>query len=457
VRSIQGFRGEQIAPGDAGYDEARTIFNAMIDRHPALIARCADTDDVVRAVRHARAEGVELSVRAGGHSVAGWSMVDGGLIVDVAPLKDVHVDPQARIVHAGGGMLWGELDVATQEHGLATTGGRVSTTGVAGFTLGGGSGWIERQCGLACDNLVGAQLVTADGEVIEVSSDEHPELLWALRGGGGNFGVVTRLDLRLHRVGPTVYGGLAVYPPEDGPVLGRAMRDFFLAAPEEVGLGLVYLTAPPEEFIPVEWQGRLVVGIAGCWNGPIDVAEREMSGLLGGCEAIANLFGPIPYTELQKLIDDPPGMRNWWTADYLTDLTDAAVDAFCEYSEGMPAGLSQSIVFPWGGQVARATAEQTPLAQRETAWVVHPFAVWEGAERDAEHIEWGRRSHAAFAPWTTGGTYLNFIGDEGQQRVRSAFGHAYGRLAQIKARYDPENVFRGNQNIVPAPSAVPAG
>jgi FAD/FMN-containing dehydrogenase len=290
-----------------------------------------------------------------------------------------------------------------------------------------------------------------------VSAGTHPELLWALRGGGGNFGVVTRLDLMLHDVGPVVFGGLAVYPPADAPVLGRALRDFFLAAPEQVGLGLVYLTAPPEPFIPPEWQGRQVVGIAGCWNGPVEEAEREMRPLLDGGDAIADLFGPIPYVELQKLIDDPPGMRNWWTADYLMDLTDAAVDAFCEYSAAMPGGLSQSILFPWGGKVATASPDLSPLAQRDVAWVVHPFAVWEDPSRDAEHIEWGRRSHAVFAPWTTGGTYLNFVGDEGQDRVRSAFGDAYDKLAQVKARYDPDNVFRGNQNIVPAPSGVPAG
>jgi FAD/FMN-containing dehydrogenase len=450
MRTIEGFRGEQITPSDAGYDEARAIFNAMIDRRPALIAKCADVDDVVQAVRHARAEGVELAVRAGGHSVAGWSLVDGGLVVDVANLKEAIVDVEGKVVHAGGGLLWGELDPITQEHGLAVTGGRVSTTGVAGFTLGGGSGWIERQCGLACDNLVGAQVVTADGKIVEASEDEHADLLWALRGGSGNFGVVTRLDLRLHDVGPIVYGGLAAYAPEHGPVLARALRDFYLAAPDEVGLGLVYLTAPPEEFVPPEWQGKLVVGIAGCWNGPIEEAERELRPLLLGIDPVVNLFGPIPYVELQKLIDDPPGKRNWWTADYLHDLTDAAIDAFCGYSEELPLGFSQSILFPWGGQVARARAEHTPLAQRDTAWVVHPFCVWEGAERDAEHIEWGRRSHAVFAPWVSGATYLNFVGDEGEDRVRSAFGEAYDRLAQIKARYDPDNVFRGNQNIIPA-------
>ena len=454
MRRIEGFRGEQLAPGDPGYDEARAVFNAMIDRHPALIARCTGTDDVVRAVRHARAEGVELSVRSGGHSVAGWSIVDGGLVVDVAPMKDVAVDRATRVAHAGGGLTWSELDAATQEHGLAVTGGRVSTTGVSGFTLGGGSGWLERRCGLACDNLLGAQVVTADGEVIEASADEHADLLWALRGGGGNFGVVTRLDLQLHDVGPLVYGGLAAYAPEHARVLGRALRDFCLAAPDEVGLGIVYLHAPPEPFIPADWHGRLVVALAGCWDGPLETAARELGPLLEGCPPIANLFGPIPYVELQKLIDDPPGMRNWWTADYLGDLTDAGIDAFCAYSEAMPPGLSQSILFPWGGQVARASADHTPLAQRDTAWVVHPFAVWEDAERDAEHIEWGRRSHAAFAPWTSGATYLNFVGDEGQDRVRAAFGRSYGRLAQIKARYDPDNVFRGNQNIVPASKAA---
>jgi FAD/FMN-containing dehydrogenase len=447
VQRIEGFRGQQLAPGDAGYDDARAMFNAMIDRRPALIAQCADVDDVVRAVRHARRQGAELTVRAGGHSVAGWSIRDGALLVDVGPLKSCTVDTDRRIAHAGAGLLWGELDPITQEHGLATTGGRVSTTGVAGFTLGGGSGWLERQYGLACDNLVGAQVVTAAGDVVEAA--EHPDLLWALRGGGGNFGVVTRLDLQLHPVGPTVFGGLAVYPPSDALAIGRALRDFQLAAPENVGLGLVHLHAPPEPFIPPEWQGRRVVAIAGCWNGPVEEGERNLRGLLDGCEAIADLFGPIPYAELQKLIDDPPGMRNWWTADYLTDLTDAAIEAFGTYSAEMPPGLSQSIVFPWGGAVSRATAETSPLPRHDTAWTVHPFAVWEEPERDAEHVEWGRRSHAVFAPFTTGAAYLNFIGDEGDDRVRAAFGPAYDRLAEVKGRWDPDNVFHGNQNILP--------
>ena len=448
MRTIGGFEGTQLRPSDPGYDEARALFNAMVDRRPGLIAQCATADDVARAIAHARRERVPLAVRAGGHSVAGLSLCAGGVVVDVRALKQIAVDPQERVARAGAGLTWSEFDHATQEHGLATTGGRVSTTGIAGLTLGGGSGWLERSYGLTCDSLVAVELVTAEGEVVRAAEDEHPDLFWALHGGGGNFGVVTAFAFRLRPVGPELFAGLVAYDPKDGRQVARAFRDYMVDAPDEAGLALAYLTAPPEEFVPPEWRGKRIMGIAGCWNGPVDEGERALRGLLGSAEPIVDLFGPMPYVQFQCMIDDPPGLRNWWTAEYLSELTGEAADAFCAYSDEMPLSATQSLLVPWGGAVARK--RDTPMAQRDAAYVVHPFCVWEGADRDAEHIAWGRRGREVFARWSTGGTYLNFIGDEGSDRVRAAFGPAYDRLAEVKAAWDPDNVFAGNQNIVPA-------
>ena len=449
MQTIDGFAGRQLGAGDPGYDEARALFNGMIDARPALIAQCEDADDIARAVAHALRNEVPLAVRAGGHSVAGMSTNDGGVVVDVRPLADISVDAAASTVRCGAGVTWADFDRATQEHGLATTGGRVSTTGVAGLTLGGGSGWLERLHGLACDSLTAVDLVTATGDQVRADADEHPELLWALRGGGGNFGVATAFEFRLHPLGPTVHGGLAMYDPADGPSVLRTMRDFYLGAPHEAALLFMYMVAPPEPFVPEEWQGRLVAAIAGMWIGPPDDGASVLRPLVNAARPVVDLFGELPYTELQSMIDDPPGMRNWWTADYLDELPDGAVDAFCAYAERMPRSSTFLLVIPWGGAVASAS-DASCMPNRDAAWVVHPYGLWEEPTRDDEHVAWGRASHSVFAPWSTGGTYLNFIGDEGPDRVRAGFGAAYERLARVKAEWDPDNVFRGNQNIRPA-------
>ena len=444
----QMLSGDVFLPGDEGWEEGRTIFNSMIDRRPGAIARPADVDDVAMCTAWARRTGTELAIRAGGHSVAGASLNDGGLVIDMRGFDSIEVDPEARTARAGAGLAWGAFDAATQEHGLATTGGRVSTTGIAGLTLGGGSGWLERSYGLACDNLIGAELVTASGERVRASEDENPELLWALRGGGGNFGVVTALEFRLHPVGPTVFGGLAAYDPAHGRALGAAFRDFHEnGGPDQAGLAYGYIAAPPEEFIPEEWHGKLVAVTAGMWNGPVEEGERALQPLREVAEPIVDLYGEIPYVELQSMIDDPPGKRNWWTAEYLDELPDDALDAIVAYSEQMPISFTQMLMIPWGGEVARRT--DSPLAKREAAYVVHPFCVWEGAERDEEHIAWGRAGRDVLERWKSGGVYLNFVGDEGEDRVRAAFGDAYERLAAVKAQYDPDNLLRGNQNIRP--------
>ena len=454
VRALAGsLDGDLLTPADDGYDEARTLFNSMIDRRPAAIAQCASVDDVVKSVEFARTTDTVLAVRAGGHSVAGASMCDDGFVIDVRRLNDVSVAPDARTARTGAGATWAQFDAATQAHGLATTGGRVSTTGVAGLTLGGGSGWLERSYGLACDNLIGAELVTAAGEVIRATADENEELFWALRGGGGNFGIVTALEYRLHEVGPTVFGGLAAYDPADGRAVGAAFRDFHQGGgPDQAGLAFGFIAAPPEEFIPAEWHGKLVAVTAGMWNGSVEEGERALAPIRGAAEPIVDLYGELPYAALQSMIDDPPGKRNWWTAEYLKDFPDEALEAFVSYGQRMPLSFTQLLFIPWGGEVARRT--DSPLAKRDATWVLHPFCVWEGLERDEEHISWGRACREIFAPWTSGGVYLNFVGDEGEERVRAAFGVAYDRLAAVKAEYDPDNLFRGNQNIRPRPQLV---
>jgi FAD/FMN-containing dehydrogenase len=440
--------GDLFLPGEDGWEEGRTLFNSMIDRRPGAIARIAGVDDIAACVRWARDTGTELAVRAGGHSVAGMSLNDGGLVIDVRSLKEISVDPAARVARAGAGLTWAEFDAATQEHGLATTGGRVSTTGVAGLTLGGGSGWLERSYGLSCDNLIGAELVVGSGELVRASETENPDLLWALRGGGGNFGVVTTLEFRLHPVGPTVFGGLAAYDPRHGRALLAAFRDFHEGGgPDQAGLAFGYIAAPPEEFVPQEWHGKLVAVTAGMWNGPVGEGEQALRALREAVEPIVDLYGEIPYAELQSMIDDPPDKRNWWTAEYLDDLPDDALDAVVAYGEELPLSFSQLLVVPWGGAVARRT--DSALAKRGAAYVVHPFCVWDGAERDTEHISWGKAAREVLEPWRSGGVYLNFVGDEGEDRVRAAFGEAYERLAEVKQAFDPDNLFHGNQNIRP--------
>jgi FAD/FMN-containing dehydrogenase len=443
--------GRVLRPGDEAYDEARTLFNSMIDKRPALIAQCSGPADVIAALRFGRAQGLEIAVRAGGHSVAGASLCDDGLVIDVRPMKDIEVDPVARTARVGAGCTWADVDRATQEHGLATTGGRVSTTGVAGLTLGGGSGWLERRHGLACDNLVAVELVTADGELITASADEHPELFWALHGGGGNFGVATALTFRLHPVGPDVLAGLLLYDAARGADLLRLTRDVMVDAPDEFAPAVAYFTVPEDDELPAELHGRLVSALVLCWTGPIEEGERVLAPFraLG---PVADLVGVMPYAEFQCAIDDPPGHRNWWTAEYLHVVTDEAIDVIHHHSLATPTpGPAQSFIVPWGGAVARLAEDETPMTQRDATWVVHPFAMWENPDEDDRVIGWAKAFRDDIARLASGGVYLNFIGNEGEDRVRAAFGdEKYRRLSQLKAQYDPDNVFRGNQNIKPS-------
>jgi FAD/FMN-containing dehydrogenase len=438
-------------PGDPEYAEACTLFNGMIERHPALVARCAAPDDVIAALAYARQHGLEIAVRAGGHSVAGLSLVDDGLVIDVRGMSDIAVDPERRVARVGAGVTWADLDRATQSHGLATTGGRVSTTGVAGLTLGGGSGWLERKHGLACDNLLAVELVTADGELVRASEDDHPDLFWAHRGGGGNFGVVTSFEFRLHTLESEVLAGLALYPAERGRELLALYRDVMRDAPEELSLAFVYLTAPAEPDIPEHLHGRLVVAIAGMFAGPVEEGEEALRDVRAFGPPDVDFFAPMPYPDFQCMIDDPPGYRNYWTAEHLADLPDEAIEAIARRSEELPPGPAQLFIVGWGGAVARVSEGASPLAGRDARFVVHPFALWEDSADDERMIGWARAFRDDLREFATGAVYLNFIGDEGSARVRAGYGeHSYERLAKVKADWDPENLFRASGNLVPS-------
>jgi FAD/FMN-containing dehydrogenase len=442
-------RGELYEPGSAEYADTCTLFNAMVERRPRLVARCAAPEDVVAALSFAREHGLPVAVRAGGHSVTGRSLCDGGLVLDLRGMTDVEVDVERRVARVGGGSIWAEVDRATQAFGLATTGGRVSTTGVAGLTMGGGSGWLERKHGLACDNLLAAQLVTADGRLVRAAPDENPELLWALRGGGANFGVVTSLELRLHPLGPEVLGGLVLHPAERGRELLRRFRDTMLGAPEGLGLAFAYVTAPDEGDVPAELRGQPAAIVAGMYAGPVAEGEEALAELRAFGPPVADYFEPTTYAEFNSSLDDPPGYRNYWTAEHLAELGEEAIEVIARRSEQIPAGPSQLFVVPWGGAVARVDPASSPLAGRGTAFIIHPLLLWEDPAEDERTIALGRAYREDLAPFSSGVAYLNFVGDEGADRVRAGFGEGdHERLAQIKAHWDPEGVFQGNQSLV---------
>ncbi|MFE6127314.1 FAD-binding oxidoreductase [Streptomyces sp. NPDC056437] len=449
----QQLTGDAIAPGDPGYDEARAVFNGMIDRHPAVIAQCETGADVARAIRFGRENDLEIAVRGGGHSVAGMALNDDGIVVDLRRMHTVIVNPVERTARIGGGATMSHLDRACQPYDLATTGGRASTTGVGGFTLGGGSGWLERKFGLACDNLIAVELVTADGSTVHASADENPELFWALHGGGGNFGVATAITLKLHPL-PAMSMMMLLFRPEEGLQVARAYRDFLGSAPDEFGGGLFYLTGPPEPFVPDHLVGKLTCILLITYAGT-EMEARNVAEPLLALPREAELIAELPYAELQCMLDDPPGQRNYWSAEYLAGFPDAAVDAFTARAGTMPVpSSSQHILFPMGGAVAAGPGDH-PLPWRTAPWAVHPFGIWESPADDERAVEWVRDVRAGMRPWSIGTVYLNFIGLEGEDRVLAAFGEEnYRRLAAVKTEYDPDNVFRLNHNIKPLQPAV---
>lgn len=441
--------GAVLVPEDPGYDEARAVYNGMIDRRPAVIAQCESPVDVVTAVRFARRLDLPIAVRGGGHSVAGMALNDGGLVVDLRRMQAVTVHPGASAVRVEGGATMSQLDRACERYGLATTGGRVSTTGVGGFVLGGGTGWLDRKFGLAVDNLLAVDLVTADGEMLTATEEDHPELFWGLHGGGGNFGIATSLTLRLHEL-PDMSVAFLLYLPEHGPEMVRTYRDVMEDGPREAGGGAIYLTGPPEEFVPPHLVGLLLAAALITYAGPVEELRRLAAPLLT-IPHEAEMVTALPYPDLQCMLDDPPGLRNYWSAEYLTGVPDAFVDVFCARADSMPVpSNTQHVVWPQGGAIAEGPADY-PVSFRDAPWAVHPFGAWEDPADDERVRRWVKDVRADVRPWSTGAVYLNFTGDEGTDRVAAGLGpENMRRLGRLKREYDPDNVFRFNHNIAPA-------
>jgi len=450
------FRGKLILPFDEGYDAARAVWNGAIDRRPALIALASGTDDVVVAVRFAREQGLPVSVRGGGHSAAGFAVADGAMMIDVSALKEIVVDPAARTAVAGSGLRWREVDAATQAYGLATTGGVDGTTGIAGLTLGGGLGFLDRLAGLACDNLLAAEVVTADGQVLEVSADHHPDLFWALRGGGGNFGVVTSFTYQLHPV-TEAYGGLLVYTMDRAAEVLRTYREISADAPDRLALYAGLMTAPPAPFVPEHLRGQRVAGLMPVYFGAADEAARALAPLLAASPPALDLTKPMSYQEVQRLADgfNPPGMHHYYTSEWLHDADDQTIGELVATAAGAPSPLSAIILKRMGGAAGRVPADATAFWYRDAAYHLDIHAQWAPGSPPGPHIAWARAARQAARRDWAGGGYVNFIAaDEGPDRVRAAYGGNYPRLARVKAAYDPDNFFRLNNNIRPA---VPAG
>ncbi len=453
-RDIPHFRGEVLRPADAGYDEARKIWNGMIDRRPAVIARCGNAADVAAAVRFGRREGLSLAVRGGGHGVAGYAICEGGLVIDLSPMREVSVDPERRVATAEAGALWGGFDAATQALSLATTGGVVTHTGIAGLTLGGGIGWLMRKHGLTCDNLLGVELVTAEGKLVRADEKENADLFWGVRGGGGNFGIVTRFEYRLHRLDPTVLAGLILHPISRAREALRFYRDFIAEAPDELAVYLSLRTAPALPIIPTDLQGKPVVGFVVCYAGPVDDGERVLRPLRRFGPPAADLIAPKAYVAHQSTFDPtvPHGMHYYWKSHYVAPLSDSAIETLVEHAWAKRSPHSYTIVFHMGGAVRRLGEMETAFSGRDAEHAININGEWPGPDDPNQDIDWVRLMFDKIQPYGTGGVYVNFLGDEGEDRVRAAYGaEKYQRLARLKAKYDPQNVFKLNQNIKPAP------
>lgn len=438
---LTAVRGEVLRPGMLGYDQARRLYNGMIDKRPAVIVRCASPEDVVRCVTYAKENDVELSVRAGGHGVAGNALNEGGIVADLTSMREVRIDAEKSTALVGGGARWMDLDPMAQCHGLATTGGRVSSTGIAGFTLGGGAGWLMSRYGLACDNLRSAEIVTAEGDLILVSDDDEPELMWALRGGGGNFGAVTSLELDLHPIDVTL-GGLLQWPRTAAAEVLRAFRDLALEAPDELGLVFACIT---------DRAGRPAVTVTVCWTGDIKEGERTLAPLRSFGPPQIDTIDRMRYEHVQTMLDHTGvwGSRNHWKSGYIPVLTDAAMDTILRNTELMPSPLSAIHLWAHHGAANRVPEGATAFPNRSFPFNLHIIGAWTDPLSDAGGVAWSRAFYQEMSPHFSGRSYVNFDDLKEQSRVESAYGPNYHRLGAVKGRYDPDNMFRSNQNIRP--------
>ncbi|AMY07033.1 6-hydroxy-D-nicotine oxidase [Luteitalea pratensis] len=443
---VAAFRGSVVRSGDAEYDRARTIWNASIDKRPGLIARCSGLADVIAAVRFAREHGLLVAVRGGGHNVGGRALCDGGMVIDLSRMKGIHVDPRERRARVQPGVLLGELDRETHVFGLAVPAGVVSKTGVAGLTLGGGVGWLARKHGLTCDNVVSFEVVSAEGEVLHVSADDHPDLFWALRGGGGNFGVVTSFEYRLHPVS-MVLGGLVIHPRDQATELLKFYRSMTQSAPDELGTYAALMHTP---------DGHPVAAIATCYCGDLAEGERILAPLRAFGSPMVDAIQPMPFPVMQTLLDAavPDGNQNYWKSTYVRELSDDAIDVIVSHADQATSPMTAVLVEQYGGAVSRVPASNTAFGQRHLEYDLGVCTQWSDAADSARHIEWTRNFADAMAPFRTGDYLLNFLGDEGEDTIRAAFGTNYERLVEVKRRYDPTNFFRVNQNVKPHPAPI---
>ena len=444
-------RGELIEPRDVNYDEARKVYNAMIDRKPRLIIRCADVADVIAAVNFGREQKLLVSIRGGGHNAGGLGVCDDGLVIDLSPMKYVRVDPKKRTVLAGGGALWGDVDHAAHAFGLAVPSGIISTTGVGGLTLGGGLGYLTRQCGLTIDNLLAVDMVLADGRFVTTNDKDYPDLFWAVRGGGGNFGVVTSFLFKAHPI-HTNYAGPMLWPMQEATEILRWYRGLITKAPNALNGFFAFLTVPPAPPFPEHLHNKKMCGIVWCYTGPLKQAERVFKPIRKFKTPALDFVGPIPHPALQSMFDAlyPPGLQWYWKADFVRELGDEAIALHVKHGALLPSMQSTMHLYPINGKASTVKKNATPWSYRDAVWADVIVGVDSNPANKEKISNWARDYWTALHPYSAGGAYVNFMMDEGEDRIRATYGENYDRLARIKKRYDPANFFRVNQNIKPA-------
>jgi FAD/FMN-containing dehydrogenase len=448
---MPGFAGTLFHPDHADYDAHRKVYNGMIDRRPAVIARCNSPEDVIHAIKLAHAKGLTASVFGGGHAVTGTAVCNDGICIDLRGMKRIDIDPASKTARVEAGVNWGEFDAATHAQGLAMTGGRNPSTGVSGLTLGSGSGWLERKFGYVCDNLLRAEVVTADGRKVMASESENPDLFWGLRGGGGNFGIVTAFHFQLHDLPPAILGGVLIYPAPMAAAVLKNFRDFMQTAPDELSGAVVFTTAPHAPFVPEPARGMPVALVQIVYAGDPEEGARVAAPLRAFGPPVVDAVGVLPYPVLQTQGGNHPGTQNYWTADFLRELPDAAIDAYAPLALTPISPESAIIMVAGGGAPSRVDEEATAFGMRTAPWNVHYICGWTDPADNAKNIERVKATASVLKPWATGRVYLNYIGDEGQARIESSFGpEKLARLRALKTKWDPENFFRHNQKIRPA-------